>query len=276
VTGAPEWLDELDLHVGAPEAAMGTRVLDPTRWLLVDDDWFEQRDAARVLLRARRADVVASGAVTHAAALEVGERLHAWLVAHAPHVVDDGADDPDPLVRARAAVAEDLCLLAPDDDGTWRLVAGAVCFPSYWRLHEKVGLPLSAVHEPVPGYAGGLAARVDRFLGRLKPGQGVHRRNWSIHDSPDLFVPTHAEASPGPERWLRTEHQTLVRLEDCHEFVIFTIRTQQVPLRVIVHERPDVAAGIAAVVRGWTEAQRAYKGSAIDTHLLAWLGADAG
>jgi hypothetical protein len=33
------WPEELDLHVGPPEAAMGTRLLDPDRWLLVDADW---------------------------------------------------------------------------------------------------------------------------------------------------------------------------------------------------------------------------------------------
>ena len=35
----PGWLDELDLHVGPPDAAMGTRTLDLDDWFVVDDDW---------------------------------------------------------------------------------------------------------------------------------------------------------------------------------------------------------------------------------------------
>ena len=57
---APSWVDELDLHAGGPEAAMGTRALDPARWVLVDGDWSSQRDESRRLLRERRADVLAT------------------------------------------------------------------------------------------------------------------------------------------------------------------------------------------------------------------------
>ena len=258
---------------------MGTRALDPSRWLLVDDDWMPQRTHARDLLVARRDDVLRTDPALDDAAAEVGDRLHRWLAEHAPHVLDPG-EDRDPLAAARASVAEDLCLLtrAAADADRWVLAAGAVCFPSYWRLAEKVGRPLGDVHEPVPGYAPTLALRVDTFLGRLRPGQGVHRRNWSIHDSRELFVPEHRDsgerAGPATDRWLRTEHQTLVGL-DCGA-VVFTIRTQQVPLRDVVAHRPDVAAALAAAVRGWTDAQWAYKGRAIDTNLLEWLDASAG
>ena len=37
--------------------------------------------------------------------------------------------------------------------------AGVLCFPSRWRLMEKIGKPLSAVHGPVPLYADRLAGR---------------------------------------------------------------------------------------------------------------------
>src|SRR4051812_23188280 len=141
---APAWLDELDLHAGPPEAAMGTRVLEDTRWLLVDDDWLDQRDEARHLLDTMRDDVMVTGC--DAAAAELGVRLDDWLARHHPDVVDDGhVDEPDPLAAARRRVAEDLCILTPGPSG-WVLAAGAVCFPSYWRLREKVGHPLADVH----------------------------------------------------------------------------------------------------------------------------------
>ncbi|HET7720793.1 MAG TPA: heme-dependent oxidative N-demethylase subunit alpha family protein, partial [Acidimicrobiales bacterium] len=127
-----DWFDELDLHAGPPEAAMGTRSLADERWLLVDGDWPVQREEARRLLRERRADVLAPGA--HDAATELGDRIDRWLAAHRPDLVDDAhRAEPDPLAAAAMRVAEDLCLLTPGPDG-WVLAAGCVCFPSYWRL----------------------------------------------------------------------------------------------------------------------------------------------
>ncbi len=270
------WFDELDLHAGPPEAAMGTRTMGDSRWLCIDEDWLVQRDEARSLLRDRRPDVLAGAAGD--AAVELGERIDAWLAAHEPDLVDDGhVGEADALAAARRRVAEDLCILTATEDG-WVLTAGAVCFPSYWRLSEKVGRPLTDVHGPVPGYAGALAGRVDTFLGRLRPGQGVWRRNWSIHRTAALFVPVHAhehgDAAPPPaERWLRTEYQTLLRLEHT-DAVVFTIRTQQVPLARLA-SRPDRCAAMAAALRGWTPAQRRYKGGAVDDALLRWLDAAA-
>jgi hypothetical protein len=264
----PDWLDELDLHAGPPEAAMGTRALDEARWFLVDDDWEPQRDEARRLLDDRRDEVLA-GDASSAAACALDDTIVRWLGARGVEVGD--GDEPVALARARRRVADDLCLLTPGADGTWILAAGAVCFPSFWRLHEKVGHPLAFVHAPVPGYPGSFAARVDTFLSRLRDGQSVWRRNWSIHRSPTLFVPIH-ESVPLPpveERWLRTEYQTLRRLPGV-DAIAFTIRTQQVPVGAL-GSRPDVRARLAGVLDEWTDAQRAYKGSAVDDALLAWL-----
>lgn len=252
---------------------MGTRALDESRWLRVDNDWAGQRIAARRLLAERRDHVLLSGAGTDAAAREVGARVDRWLAAWQPDLVERWhVDEDDPLAAARMHVAEDLCILTPDARG-WVLAAGAVCFPSYWRLEEKVGGRLADVHGPVPGYAGPLADRVDTFLGRLRPGQGVWRRNWSIHATGALFVPTHAHDDgrlPAPEqRWLRSEYQTLLRLEDT-DAVVFTIRTQQVPIARLA-ARPDRGAALAAALRAWTDEQRTYKGDAVDEALVDWL-----
>jgi len=267
----PTWLDELDLHAGPPEAAMGTRGLDPARWFLVDDEWAAQRAMAASMVSRRRADVVAGSAGEAAAVLE--REVATWLGVDVG-IDDAGSDDSDPLVRARLHVADDLCLLTPSGraDG-WVLAAGCVCFPSYWRLTDKIGRPLSFVHAPVPGYPGALAARVDAFLSRLRAdGRGVWRRNWSIHRTDALFVPTHEPGGAMPaveDRWLRSEYQTLRRLPDV-DAIVFTIRTQQVRLAALA-DRADIRHAMAAAVRGWTPAQRAYKGGAVDDALLAWL-----
>ena len=56
---------------------------------------------------------------------------------------------------------EDLCLMQRGAAG-YRLVA-VVCFPAHWRLADKLGRPLEAIHEPVPGFGERLAPTVDRI-----------------------------------------------------------------------------------------------------------------
>lgn len=272
---APDWLDELDLHVGPPDAAMGTRALDLGHWFVVDHDWEPQRRAAAELV-ASRPDVVVVGA-DDPAVRGPSEELLALVERHAP--TGSGAPIPAParesahqkLVATRLLVADDLCLLLPDAE-RWVLAAGCVCFPSYWRPADKVGHPLTEVHTRVPGYPGALAGRVDAFLSRLAPGRGVWRRNWLIHDGPELHVPerdaTQTRPEPG-ERWLRSERQALVRLVD-HDAVVFSIRTQQVPVAALA-ARPEICGALADALAGWSPQQRAYKGQAVDDALVSWL-----
>lgn len=178
------------------------------------------------------------------------------------------------LVEAAATVQEDLCLLLRHDDG-WRLDAGVVCFPSMWRIADKLGLPLTAVHGPVPAYAEELAARVDRFLDRLRPERPVWRRNWLVHTSPELHQPE----PPAPEKdppdvpegmWLRSERQTLRRLPGSGA-ILFTIRTQQAPLAVVAF-RPAVASALAGAVGSWSDDLVAYRSAGSwRAPVLAWL-----
>ena len=256
---APAWLDELQLAPGPPWHAMGTRALDERPWLLVDERRDDELARKRRLVDARPDVVVAATPGSEGAAAEV-----AAAVAAAAGVTPD--PDRSPLVAAALAVQEDLCVVERDDaDGTWRLTAGVVCFPSMWRLPDKLGLPLAAVHGPVPAYADELAERVDRFVDRLRVDRPVWRRNWLIHASDELHLP---EPPPPPAvppavpegLWLRSERQTLRRMPrtGC---VVFTIRTQQVPLSVVA-ERPAVAHGLATAIERWSPELVAYRGAA--------------
>jgi hypothetical protein len=199
----------------------------------------------------------------------VPEVVHARLpgddvdaaIDEAARFVTGGASSS--LVDAAASVAEDLCVLLPDG-GRWVLSAGVVCFPSMWRLPDKLGLPLAAVHGPVPAFADELAARVDRFLDRLVPERPVWRRNWLIHEGDELHLPVPPEPPPGPPvipdgLWLRSERQTLRRLPVTGA-VLFTIRTQQAPLAVVA-ARPGVAAALADAVEAWSDDLVAYRGA---------------
>lgn len=279
--GTPEWLDEIDPRPGPPFLAMGLRALSPDRWLTVDDP--AALAAKRAVLAAHpEEEVVAVTGGTGDDLLTAARELAA-LVAEAvgAPVAADGDDPASLLVAAAHRVAEDLCLLVRRPAG-WVLAAGCVCFPSHWRLRAKVGRPMAEVHGPVPHYAEELSVRVDRVLDRLAPGRGAWRRNWLVHVDDRLYAPEPAPppdppitaADAGDRLWLRSEYQTLRRLPRSGA-IVFTIRTQQAPLRVVA-ARPDLRARMAEAVRSWSDELVAYKGGeGLRGPLLGWLS-DAG
>ena len=135
---------------------------------------------------------------------------------------------------------EDLCLIeASSPPGGPRLTAAVLCFPSRWRLHEKLGRPLAEVHGNVPCYGDRLARPVDRFMAHVRPGHIAARLNWSVMDDPTLFQPTGkwrtahdpsiTEQNAGERLFLRVERQTLRRLPASHAMV-FGIRVHVYPL----------------------------------------------
>lgn len=186
------------------------------------------------------------------------------------------ADDADPLRAAGLLVQEDLCLLAPGEAG-YRLVAASLSFPMRWRLADKLGAPLRAIHAPVPGFADRLGGPADRFFATLEPERPVWRANWSIADDPSLHQPdTRGKAvvldaaDAGDRLWLRVERQTLRRLDESRH-VVFTIHTLVRPLAEVA-ALPGVAAGIAARLAEMPEPMLRYKNLlALKAPLLAWL-----
>lgn len=268
MTVAPGWLDELSLEPGPPWLGMGTRGLTPDRWLLPDADRDRDLRWKTEILAARPDEAFAAldTPLVAAASVEVLDVVVAATGAPADR-------DRHPLDAAGRLVQEDLCLLV-ERDGAPHLDAASLCFPSYWRLRDKLGRPMAAVHQPVAHYADELAERVDRFLARLRPDRPVWRRNWSIHDDPSYWLPdaTAPRSVDPPEGlWLRSERQTLRRLTTPGT-ILFTIRTQQVPLRVLA-ARPDVAQRMAVVIAAWSPELVAYKGGHGAVAALDWLRA---
>ncbi len=280
MTGAPSvpgWVDELAFPAdGPPWLAMGLARIDDARWLLPD----EHRDAElalRASLLAERHDEV-MGALpgTEAAGAEVLDLVLAWERAQRPELADvPVADGVHPLEAAGRRTQEDLVVMVPRD-GAHHLDAAVLCFPSHWRLADKLGGSALAIHGPVPGYEAELSAKVDRFLDRLRPDVLVARRNWTVHRTPDLFAPV-PDGPPGPAGvavpegcWLRSERQTLRALPRAGA-VLFTIRVQQAPLAVLAG-RPALAAELAARVRAQPRALTEMNGLAsIEDRLLAWI-----
>jgi hypothetical protein len=201
------------------------------------------------------------------------------------HLTGEAWTDPalDPLELAGRLVQEDLCILHPGDDGPV-FTAAVLCFPSRWRLADKIGRPLASVHGPVPLYADRLSRPVDRFIRNIKPGRIVERLNWSLLDDPALFQPggkwrdtgdaAITPANVADRVFLRVERQTLRALPDSGA-VLFGIRVHVYPLIRIVGT-PAEAATLAEAVRALPPEIQHYKSLLVfRAALLDWLGAMA-
>jgi hypothetical protein len=263
---------------------VGTRTLDPDTWIELGPDADEQITLKRRILAERADEVVVVLPGTEPAAAELLDELTAHLLRLFPgryardrggSLVDprDGSaylpDDPDrlhPLDAAGRLVPEDLCLHLPGPDGVLRLVGGSVAFPSRWRLADKVGLPVGAVHAPVPRYAE-IAPAVDRLLAGLTPGRGLWRLGWTVHQDAALSQPPGPEPAAAPAAdfgtavaggaWLRMERQTLRRLPR-HGSVVFTIRTSVTPLADVARD-PQARSRLVAALRAMPEEIATYK-----------------
>ena len=210
--------------------APGLMPLDGPRTVVLPD--FAAQMARREALLDARAEVCLGALAGSEAA---AEELVATVAADAlllPGFRAEGAlwHRPDGAAVDRAAhaplaalgrmVAEDWCLL-DRRAGTeeYVLVAGVMCFPSRWLLAEKLGRPLTAIHDPVPDYDARLAARVNRVFAALRPERPVWRVNWLVHTTPEPHLPQTESgkaavsgAGPADTVYLRTERQTLSRL----------------------------------------------------------------
>lgn len=257
----PAWLDELVLDDRPPWLSMGLSRTSEADWLVVDGQRPAELAERARLLDQRHDEVFAALPGTEAAGEEVLALVRSWLDRHGPGTGGGrtSADGLHPLEAAGRLVQEDLVLMVERDGGS-HLDAACLCFPSHWRLADKIGQPAVAVHAPVPGYEAELADRVDRYLARLRPEVVTVRRNWSIHPSPALFAPAPPPGEPPPvaDLWLRSERQTLRRLVRSGA-VLFTIRVQQTPLATLEH-RPDVAARLARRLRAQPASFTRYQG----------------
>jgi hypothetical protein len=275
--------------------AMALRPLDPAEWIAPDDDLDAHLAEKDRLLAERPADVFAALPGSEPAQAELLARLTSHLPARFPDLYRREADTlhiaPDrrvalngnvpPLLTAGRLVQEDLCLLqSPEADEPYHLTAASLCFPSRWRLADKIGQPLAAIHGPVPLYADRMARQVDRFFQHLKPEKPVWRINWSLLDDDALFQPEgHGRTAADPrfsletiggKVWFRSERQTLVRLPETGA-VCFGIRIYQASLRQIASD-PVRARRLLTAIETMAPEMDTYKSFAVFREpLLAYL-----
>lgn len=69
--------------------------------------------------------------------------------------------------------------MCPDHDGQYRLQGYIACFPGGFLSPARVGESVREIHKPVPGYERKLGLSVDRYFGRMIPGDFIGRMNVS-------------------------------------------------------------------------------------------------
>jgi hypothetical protein len=247
---------------------VGTKPLDPADWLPHDRETAPTVAMKRELLASRRDDVVALHPGGEAAAEEAAALVAGFVGAPL------SASGIDALVEAALLVADDLTVLVPNEAGGLTFVAGVVCSPSRWRIAEKMGRDMLAVHRPVARYAEHIGAPVDTLLRRLTVDRPLWRSNWTLEDHPSLFqpdVPAEPLVDDPADLWVRMERETLRRLPATNG-VLFTIRGFQQPLVDYVRGGADRAATLHALIRRLPDDVARYKSIApYRERVLEWL-----
>jgi hypothetical protein len=286
--------------------AIGLKPLDLNEWIEIDDTFAFHLAEKRRIHAEYGSKVFVEEADTKAAQAEVLSLLADHLPVRYPQryslegaqltVPGQPAIDANlpPLHIASLLVQEDLILMRKSAAG-WRLVAGALCFPSSWSLTEKFGKTMQDIHIPVPAFGPGtrMAGMIERIFDNLAVELPVERYNWSIQAGDALYHPLSDEqridrATMRPSRFndqninasafIRVERQTLRKLPVSGD-ILFTIRIFLDPLAVLSrHEdRKRIATSFASQLAALDEAQLDYKGLTGDRdRLITALGQIAG
>jgi dimethylamine monooxygenase subunit A len=259
---------------------MGLRSLDDALWLEGGND-VEQQIIERCELAVNARDIVYQELPGYQSVInELVQRIcvnlnqyhgeqylvNADSVTYLPSQIRVELTGSDLLLKMAMIIAEDLVVLARED-GEWRIVAGAVLFPSRWKLSEKIGKGMDAVHTPVPGFAESLAPYMTATFDKITADRPVWRKNWSLHSTADLHQPTSIHTAAAPENyWWRTERQTLTRAF-AGEFLYFTIRNRAEPLAWIKEDTQSAQAFAETLVSLAPETIE-YKGLMKDHQLI--------
>ena len=235
----------------APGFSIGLRPIDEKGWLEGDG----ADPARKTALRAEHPEKVWGET-------EGSRPGQAQVLALVEAATAGQAGRGEPLWAASLLVADDLCLMERRD-GDWTLTALSLCSPTFFTARESLGNPLAGLHSPVPGFGDQLLRRVERIFDNLPADQVLERRNWTVVNSPELFLPHSAPvrarvgdidpAAAGEALHLRVERQTIRQLPGGG--VVFTIRVWRDPLVTLLAD-PEL---MAAFERAWREAPQAFR-----------------
>lgn len=261
---------------------MGLVALQLKDWIEADEYFYDELKEKKQLLISNYPEVFASRPGSLPAQTEVLALALKHMEKYCPGVLTIEQDEvilpklkwkfrisdfeEAPLDLCGRFVQEDLCLMAPGPDG-YTLEAASLCFPARWRLMDKMGLPMSGIHKPVPDYSEKLSRPVDSFFNRIDVDRPVWRVNWSLTTDPTMFQPVRQKhcaselsitsKNAGDMVYMRCERQTLRRLPDTG-WILFTIKTYLDKVSKL-HKYPKEAQNLSSLLRSAPTTLLSYK-----------------
>lgn len=229
------------------EHQFGIRALPATESIFLRSDRFIDETAEKKrLINDDHSNYVAALPAAEPAMLETVNMIRTHAGSQTMKVADQSASGNEiesvkEFKDAALLVQEDLVICSGDPGSGFPMVAGVVCFPSGWTIAEKIGMPIHAIHAPVPQFAETMGRSTSALLDRLRTGRPVWRTNWGVRCSGRLDQsPKHAEreercaqtidqSNAGARCYFRVERQTLSRLPVTDD-ILFTIHTMQTPI----------------------------------------------
>ncbi|KAH0537133.1 hypothetical protein FGG08_006037 [Glutinoglossum americanum] len=259
-----EHLNEVNLgHLFKPgeyHMTMGLRKFDERNWLTMSDNCHPEHRLRAELLTESKSKVLQCPPESESACLEALEVVLDFLTKTWPDVFERfGAnnkfvnnkfvrnnktgeefhlDAEPPLEVAARLVIEDLNVLKESDEG-YVLAASATCFPVVWSLEEKIGWPITRLHESVPGW--------EEKIGNYTTPILFHPHPFPISATTSLSA---------CDLVIRHERQTFRRLPKSNA-ILFTVRTY---MDRLVDLSKEDSANFAAAVRAWPDNVASYKG----------------
>ncbi len=258
-----DWLGELPLPPGSPDLRMGTRGIDEADWLPTDHKTEEElvRRSRLLVEHPQFAQMLPGHEQPLAELLSLVEHDRGSELRIGPVVPEVRSE----LSNLAVTVPEDVLLMVRND-AHWFLAGGVLLFPDQWKLTDKIGRSLAAIHEPTDAYDELLESKVDHFFDRLAVGRLVQRRNWFIHDEATYFLDGKLgargliDAADVANLCIRSERQTLRRLPES-DAIVFTVKTQFAPFEQ-VQARPEVSAQMVEFLQAASPRSLANKAAA--------------
>ena len=100
------------------------------------------------------------------------------LVNGTQHCISSALLDHTSMLRHLAEnVEEDFYFMVPDAQKEFVLQGFVACFPQGLLPSAKVGMSVSEIHKPIPGYEGRLKKGVNRCFERMDRGKSIARLN---------------------------------------------------------------------------------------------------
>ena len=190
---------------------MGLRTMHWDDWIELDNEYLKYHSlkASRIVERGSKCCRTAPEAWD--AAVELLEELCAYLPERYPtlfqslgnekqgvtnlatgEVIDVAqrlsVSKEDPMQICARLVQDDLAIMIERHDGQYYLLAGAILLAGFWRLEDKLGMPLSEIHTSgnVPQYKEKLEKGMLNMFKRLQPEKPVLRNNYFIQVDDNL------------------------------------------------------------------------------------------